>query len=152
MKKTVLSVLIVLLLSVVLFGCGGKECEVCGEVDCVCNAMGPSTLSGEAKAALVAIVGQDYADNFPVPQGASFYNFESGGKFIAFYWEAANQFMFDNYKTEWLSRSAVEVIGDHTDGKFQAATKIVFDGVGGDAAGGSFKYPANTIIFSGTAN
>ena len=154
MKKTVISVLVVLLLSVMVLGCPTGPCEVCGEEPCICESENASKLDKipAAKAALVALVGQEYADSFPVPLGTTLSNYEAGGKFIAFYWTGANQAMFDHYQSVWLARAAAAVIGDHTDGKFKAAAKIVFDGVGGDAAGGGFKFPANTIIFSGEAN
>jgi len=162
--KKILPTLLILLLSMAVIGCGPLEeeedvpCAICGAdnaADCICKAASASALSPDAKAALVSLVGQDFADGFPVPQGTTFYKHEAGGKFIAFYWTGANQAMFDYYKAAWLSRAATQVIGEKTDGKFVAATKIAFEDVEGSSlteGAGAFTYPANTIIFSGTAN
>jgi len=147
MKKTVLSVLIVLLLSVVMIGCGGDPCEVCGEPskDCICNAASESVIPSLVLTELGLAEGDVLA-----PLGTKYLGCEKSldGKNIAIYWEGANQAMFDYYFDAWRSRSQESVV-DFARDKFSTATIIYRDKEGVSSAT-TIEYPAGTIIFQGT--
>jgi len=141
MKKTIISVLMVLLLSLVLFGCG-KECEVCGEVDCICKAASASNLSPEAISALTSL--GENPNTFPTPLGTTFDKFKVGAYGIVIVWKDANQSMFDYYKSAWAAR-AITNVGDNS--FFTGNASIEFFSTAGTIA--TVDYDANSIVFMG---
>ena len=144
MKKTLLSVLIVLLLSFVLFGCGGDACEVCGETPCICKAASASNLSPLARDALTAL-GEEPA-TFPTPLGTTFDKFDATAYGIVIVWKDANQSMFNNYKSAWEARAAFPVVSYSS---LDSAT-IDFYSTEGTESAFSLEYSAGSIVFSGT--
>jgi len=147
MKKTIISVLMVLLLSLVLFGCG-KECEVCGEVDCICKAASASNLSSDAITDLgkMSISGSDVL----TPEGTTFLKHEyyPATNKILIFWKDANQAMFDYYKSAWLARPsrAPSVVGDHSP---FSSCNIEFFSDAGTLPVYDIVYPAGTIVLEG---
>jgi len=147
MKKTVLSVLIVLLLSVVMIGCGGDVCEVCGEPskDCICQAAGSETIPSAVLTELGIQAGDVLA-----PVGTTFLGAEKNvaGTVFTIYWKDANQAMYDYYKDAWMARST-DFVTEKTNGKFGPAT-IMFKATGGKYEMNDNTYPDGTIIFHAT--
>jgi len=143
MKKTVLSVLIVLLLSVVLFGCGGKECEVCGEVDCICQATGSETIPN----AVLTDLGITAADVL-APQGTTYHDYKKGAAAFIIYWKDANQSMYNYYKDAWLALpDRAQVISEKSTFSY---AQIDYLDEGGQSQLWLVSYPEGTISF--TAN
>ena len=142
MKKTVISVLVVLLLSVMVLGCPTGPCDVCGEEPCICQAAGAQNLSVEALAALRGLGFQD--GDVLCPVGTKFHDYVAydATKMYIVMWTEANEAMFESYKSAWLNSRATSI--DNT--AFNTVT-IDFK----TSSGTSPKdYPANTIIFTGT--
>jgi len=150
MKKTILSVLIVLLLSFGFLGCGDQPCEVCGaatKAECICQAAGKQNLDKDAIADLEKM---DFTTaDVLAPVGTSFFGHEYAdnalGKTIYIYWDNATEPMFEHYEKAWTARAVVQV-GDHS--VFSNAS-IQFLASGGPSAGGKFTYPDGTILFTG---
>jgi len=140
MKKTVLSVLIVLLLSVVLFGCGGKECEICGEVDCICQAAGAETIPN----AVLTDLGITSADVL-APVGTSYHDYKKGAGGFVIYWKDANQSMYNYYKDAWLALpDRAQVV---TEKSIFSSASIDFLDEAGQSPTWLVSYPEGTICF-----
>ena len=149
MKKTVLSVLLVLLLSFVVLGCNKEE-----EPD-------PAELSSGAKKAIKDM--DVNPDDILVPAGCTFKFFDTftGADDYLLYlvWTGADATKFSNYKDEWDKKpvkSSVSaralVVGDtkgisnKTD--FDTAN-IIFYTEGGENEA-SIEIPGDSIVFIGT--
>ena len=147
MKRFFLPVLMVLLLSLVLFGCSKDPCEVCGEEPCICKGAAASNLSKEAKDQLTTM-GED-PNTFPTPLGTTFLDYEyvEAIKTINIVWKDANKSMFDYYKDAWSAR-AVSVT-DNT--SFTNASIEFYTSAGNTDPddGEGVAYPAGSIVFSG---
>ena len=150
MKKTVISVLIVLLLSFAFLGCGDQPCEVCGaatKAECICKAAEASNLSSAAIAALpTGIVPADIL----CPLGTTFFDFEflSASNTILIYWTDANQAMYDHYKNAWLALPDRALhVGDKT--AFTTATIDFSTTTGTTPSPSNIVYPEGSIIFTG---
>jgi len=145
MKKTVLSVLIVLLLSFVMFGCG-KECEVCGENPCICKDASKSNLVGDV---LVDLGKLGFtASDVLCPVGTTFYDYEyfAATNKINIYWTDANESMYNYYKDAWL---ALPDRGQNVSQKSVfASANIEF--YAEQDEGYAITIPAGTIAFLGT--
>jgi len=142
MRKIIFSVLMVLLLSLVLLGCGKDPCEVCGEEDCICKSAGASALGSDAIEALGKM--SLTANDVLTPLGTTYHDcfYSSVLNSISIYWKDANQSMFDNYEKAWKNR-AVSI-----DGTAFSTVQIDFYGEAGEGTGG-IEYPAGTIYFYG---
>jgi len=155
MKKTILSVLIVLLLSFGFLGCGDQPCEVCGaatKAECVCKAADKSDLSGAERKALrddLTAMGEDPA-TFPTPLGTTFdkYQYAPLTSSIVIVWKDANEPMFDHYKKAWETRARAAV--SVSDNSTFVSASIEFYPDGGTDPLLSVAIPAGgAIVFTG---
>jgi len=150
MKKTILSVLIVLLLSFAVLGCGDQPCEVCGaatKAECICQAASASNLSSLAIADLKTM--GENTDTFPTPLGTTFdkYQYASASNMILIVWKDANQAMFDHYKKAWETRArAATQVGDYS--SFVSASIEFYPDAGTDPTF-SISIPEGAIVFVG---
>jgi len=149
MKKTVLSVLLVLLLSFVFMGCNKEE-----EPD-------PAELSSSAKK---AIKDMDVdPDEILVPAGCTFKFFDTASgwdeNFIFLVWTGADATKFSNYKTEWgkvTPKSNMRaVLGNPDDqdslyGKTGFDTANIYFFIEGGVNEADIEIPNNSIVFRGS--
>jgi len=145
MKKTVISVLVVLLLSVMVLGCPTGPCDVCGEEPCICKAATASNLSALAIADLKTM--GENTDTFPTPLGTTFdkYKYASATSMICIVWKDANEAMFDHYKEAWASRARASV----SDNSSFAMATIDFFSTGGTIQDWEVAYNDGSIVFIG---
>ena len=150
MKKTVISVLIVLLLSFTVLGCGDQPCEVCGaatKAECICQAASASALTEDViKDLPTGITAADVL----TPLGTKLHAHKKGGtNNIVILWKDANQAMFEHYEKAWKANERAVQIGDYS--AFTMAV-IEFYAEAGTVAGWDLSYPAGTIYFMGQKN
>jgi len=150
MKKTVISVLIVLLLSFGFLGCGDQPCEVCGaatKAECICKAENASNLSDTAKGHLTTM--GETVTTFPTPLGTTFHDckYATATSAIVIIWKDANQAMFDHYKKAWESRARAAVQVEDSSSLISATIEFLPDG--GSDTDWSLEFPAGSIVFRG---
>ena len=143
MRKIIFSVLMVLLLSLVLLGCGKDPCEVCGEEDCICKSASASALDAKA---IAFLTGMGLAEgDVLTPMGTTLHDSNGNTGVIQIIWKDANKAMFDKYHAAWLARSVTQNVSDKS--KFITASIDFFDAEGTSASG--IQYPAGSISFYG---
>jgi len=148
MKKTVISVLIVLLLSFAVLGCPTGPCEVCGEEPCICKTADKSNLT---QAVINDLPTGISASDVLTPLGTTLHAHKKGGmNNIVILWKDANQAMFDYYEKAWKANERAFIpINDYS--AFDNAN-IEFFAEEGELKDWGLTYPAGTIYFFGQKN
>ena len=141
MKKTILSVLLVLLLSIAFLGCPTGPCDVCGEEPCICKAASDSALNEKALGILTSM-GLS-SNDLPTPLGTTFLACEGNTGTIIVFWKDANKAMYDAYHAAWQARALT--VSEYS--AFITAQIEFYPEAGTGLAGA---YPAGSISFTGT--
>jgi len=146
MKKSVLSVLLILALSIAFIGCGGEDENF------------PSNFPADLITALEAMG----IDSFTAPEGAVFDDFEyravDSNQTIDIVWKNANEDLFDAFFELWgVSRSVVAETDNFVvvTGKFSSlgyANLSFYDEGEGGALGDDLVIEDGSIVFFGSVN